>query len=368
MKRLWVATDADTLASLRGAGKEAMALDAFTDPQDVEIVLVGPGAKEAMFALRAHGVPAERLSWFGDGRIKHFHWDNHRPLSHFSEPREFKYLPCGISGMTNVVQWRLPEVGVVAGPFGCGKTLFVTVLAQDFVRQSGLPALLTCWEDEEDEIRAGVQKYRDTAANFRPDEGALRDKFLDMIHVTAVDEDRNRRISEHFERVQYYAKRFGTKFFVLDPWNEFDHERHSKQTEGDYVINVLTTAKRMAAELKIIMLFTTHVSAEFISPTGDIKPFRLSNAFGSSQFGNQAHRGFCVVRSKKWGEQSHMVVRHDKAKQEHMFARNDDGDFKLVRKRMGIRETMVFEYSSKTNCLYWDRAISESDEVRKIWG
>jgi hypothetical protein len=329
--------------------------------QASELIFTGPKARDRMKEARELGVPAEKLSWQDGDEVRDFMWEGYRWADDLPDTPEDKYLICGIDGLGKRVNWRLPELVIVAGPAGHGKSLFCQVLAQDFVCRNDQWASLTCWEDQAEEIRDGLKLYRDSTIVPAHRKGDFTSRF----RITIPEDDSEREISKHFERIEYEAKRFGIKFFVLDPWNEFDHRKHSQQTQADYVIRVLTDGAILANKLKIIILITTHVSAEFISQSDEFKPFRLANAFGTSQFGNKAHRGFCVVRTKQWSPASHMVVRQDKVKLENKLAFDHDGAPTLLKRRMGYTDTMAFTFDPKSNTLHYDEAWSV--EARKKW-
>lgn len=327
-----------------------------------EIILDGALAVSRMEHLRSRGIAAERLSWRDpDGRIFDFLWRHQRWAGDLPKTPADKYLICGLDGLGTRVNWRLPELVLVAGPYASGKSLFAQILAQDFVCRNDQWASLTCWEDQVDEIRDGLVKYRD--ATIVPEH--MRSGFIDRFRLTLVDDDTEREISEHFKRIEYEAKRFGIKFFVLDPWNEFDHRKSHRQTEGEYVIRVMTEATSLCNRLGIILVITTHVSAEFVSHGNkDFAPFRISNAFGTSQFGNKVHRGFCVTRSRKWNPLSHMIVRQDKVKLENKIT-IVDGKPIVLKKRMGYPDTMAFVFDPNCNTIHHDEDITV--EARKIW-
>lgn len=329
--------------------------------QASELIFIGPRALERMQEARELGVSPEKLSWQDGDKIRDFEWRGYRWADDLPPTPENKFLTCGIDGLGKRVNWRFPELVIVAGPSGHGKSLFCQVLAQDFVNRNDQWASLTCWEDQVDEVRDGLVLYRDSTVV--PDH-RKRD-FVGRFRLTLAEEDSEREISKHFERIEYEAKRFGIKFFVLDPWNEFDHRVHNKQTQADYVIRVLTDAAALANKLKVIIIITTHVSSEFISQTKEFKPFRLANAFGTSQFGNKAHRGFCVVRTKQWNPASHMIVRQDKVKLENKIVFAADGKPQLLKKRMGYTDTMAFLFDPKSNTLHYDEMNSQ--EARKTW-
>ena len=315
MHKVFLAIDDVGVAEAVALGAQPLRFDENAPlPSADEYVVCGAQAKSIMFDLRGRLVEPEKLSWLQNGKIRDFYWDRHQPLVDrvALKPPSQPYLACGVSGLSAVMQWRSHELGLIAGPHSQGKSMLAQILAQDFAHRHGAVVSLTCWEDEEEQMLKGFERYRNTV--MRDD--SKRENFLHQFRTTVIDDNFDRKISEHFDRIEYEAKRFGVKFFILDPWNEFDHEKGMGQTEAEYVIAVMTRAARLTRKLNIIILFTTHVSTEFVSiKSNEVKPFKINNAFGSSQFGNKVHRGFCVARTSRWGEQTHMVVRHDKAKE-----------------------------------------------------
>lgn len=360
MKRAYIATTEQALQKAKEYGRTPVYMHDTRELIEAdEFVFIGPRAQEMMHERRSRGLPAEELSWF-DGEadaIRHFHSDRLWTAGEVPDWKPGEYKRCTIDGLGKFVRWRLPEVIVTAGPYSSGKSLFSQILVQDFVRSTGLPVSIFAWEDSAEKLRAGFIRYRDTV--MRDEGGDAVETFLNKITLAKIDSSQDRLLSDYLDLVEYQAKRFGTKFFVLDPWNEFDHQKHSRQTETEYVREVMKAVRRLADKLSIIININTHVSAEFIGNEGSIKPFKIAHSFGSSQFANKADRGFCVVRTKKFSEDGsyHMLVRQDKVKEEDQPGM----------KAMGRRVTMLFRYSHSHNTIYYDGKKSEEEAVQKIW-
>jgi archaellum biogenesis ATPase FlaH len=330
------------------------------------IIFAGAKAKDRMRDVRSAGIAPKHLWWLdGAGRERDFGWGPHKWLSDITNPPDEKYLTCGITKLGGIVNWRLPELVVVAGPYAAGKSLFCQILAQDFVYRNDSYASLTCWEDQADEIRDGAIRYRDSTIV----DDARRKDFLNRFRTIDVTDDSERKMSEHFLRIEEETTQLGIRFHVLDPWNEFLDERKResyRQTDGEYVIDVLTKAAKLVNKLKIILIITTHVAAEYISQGKELKTFRIANAFGTSQFGNKAHRAFCITRTRMWDEvRSHMIVRQDKVKLEDKIYCRDDGSVHVLKKRMGIQDTLGFKFDPRANTL--DHDLSATTEARKLW-
>ena len=363
MSRVYIATSEQAYEQAQRNGHLPVYLYGI-EPKDLsadEYVFVGPDAYKLMHEVRARGVPAHELSWWNTSvdvdRICDFHWELSAPASEVADWVPGQYLRCSIDGLGKFVRWRLPELVITAGPYSGGKSLFSQILVQDFVRSTGHPASIFAWEDSAEKLRAGFIRYRDTV--MRDEGGDVVKTFLDKIRIAKIDNARDRLLSDYFDLAEYQARRFGTKFFVFDPWNEFDHQKHSRQSETEYVREVMKAARRLIDRNKIIANFNTHVSAEFVGSDGSIKPFKAIHSFGSSQFANKSDRSFCVMRTKNFSEDGsyHMLVRQDKVKEEDHPGQE----------AMGKRATMLFQYSHRSNTIYYDGNKSSDEAVQKIW-
>lgn len=360
MTRVYIATTPQALEKAKHYGQQpCFAIDHPEAIEADEYVVVGEGAKAAMEQLRARGLAPHELSWF-DGEtetLRHYHWDLYGSAQEIENWRPGQYQRCGIDGLGKVLRWRQSELVITAGPYSGGKSLFTQILAQDYVRMTGEAASICAWEDSGPRIKAGLIRYRDTVMQTESDK--IRDGFLGKFHIAKIDSSKDRYLSEYMELVRYLVKRFGVRYHVFDPWNEFDHQRHAKQNETEYVREVMKAFRRLVDELRIIMNITTHVGAEYIGNDGSIKPFRVAHSFGSSQFANKMDRGFCVMRTDKWAEEgeSHMLVRQDKVKEEDQPGME----------AMGKKATMLFKYHSPNNQIYYDGKMSAEESVQKIW-
>jgi hypothetical protein len=118
---------------------------------------------------------------------------------------------------------------------------------------------------------------------------------------------------------------YGTNFFVLDPWSEFDHERYNHENETEYCKRIMRELNKLSLELGVIFVVVTHIPKAKYSDDGSIKPFRTADAMGSVQFGSSASRGICVLRAKVkkhlGDDRDYLVVHFDKIKIERSMGR-----------------------------------------------
>ncbi len=356
---------------LSGAG------EGMPDMRDMEIVVVGRNgdAKKAAFELASRGIAQAKLNYVeADGQNtladllknpRHLYWDDVRPLAHAPAEDSITVYRSGIPCLDANVKWRLPELCVTAGPYASGKSLLAQILAINFVCENGedgwgeqydqygvvlpkLPgcnALLCSWEDM-------PAKMRDNASKIASARGRDAGDILERVHYVCRDPNEDRLIAWFVDIVRYHHDRYNTRFFVLDPWNEIDHVKEARQSETDYVRDMMKAFRRLVDELKIILNVVTHVPAKLVRQDGAIEPFRLAHAFGSSQFANKADRGFCVVRSKTLShdQSDRMAIRFDKVK---------------IEPDMGVTGSVAFRYDRERCDLHYDAEATE--ELRGIW-
>lgn len=317
---------------------------------DDDVLVVGDGSYDIAMNLIKSGMKPWNVSFINNSRS----WEI---LSAFSKDyvslrdaasEDFKVYPSGIGFLDKNLGWgwRMSELVIVAGPYSSGKSTISQVMAAHFVngagRQFGSGALLCSWEDVAAEVRRNISAFGKT--HNCPD-------LLDAIHVVRRPPDADRKIAWYMDLVEYHHAKYGTKFFLLDPWNEMDHEKLKSQQETEYTRELMKEFRRLVSGTGIILLITTHVSSQYIKGNGEIEAFKIGHSFGSSQFGNKADRGLCVVRSKKFDKvNGHAILRLDKSKVERL---------------MGKKGTIAARFNSNTFDLEYDGFATQ--EVSDIW-
>jgi AAA domain len=272
MRRVVLTDDAAIIAALQASNVTAydLATEAMPDLRDAEVIVLGkPGmAKAGALSLVARGVsdcnvhyaditnPA--AAYAALTKPRHLHWDDARPLADISAPVDFPTFECGLPFLDTNLKWRETELDLMAGAYGSGKSILAQMLGLRFLithgEKLGCTALFCSWEDNEGEIKRNVQAH----ADFYRIDGS---RLIRDIHAVVRPASEDRFIGWYMNLVRYYARKFNTKFFVCDPWNEFDHQKIRGQSETEYVLDIMKDFRRLVDELKIIMLIVTHVGA-----------------------------------------------------------------------------------------------------------
>lgn len=359
-RRIFLSNNEEHLNALRAAEiRDTYALsDAGNfDLSNCEIVVVdyGDDAKDNALKLAERGVPQTSLSYIDlrpnelvtRREPKHLFWDDVIWLSEVEE-EDFPTYPSGIDFLDINLgwRWRVPELVIIAGPYGCGKSTFGQYLAANFVngvgRQFKSGAMLCSWEDLSSEVRRNI-------ATFGRNHDAT--DLLNKIAFVRRDPNEDRFISWYIDLVRYHRKRYGTMFFFLDPWNEMDHQKAPMQNETEYTREIMKEFRRVVDVEQIILVIATHVSAKYIKGNGDIEPFKIGHAFGSSNFGAKADRGICLAQSKKWDSvNGHAIIRHDKSK---------------IKRKMGKTGTVAARFDDRKFRYEYDSYVTEA--VKDVW-
>jgi archaellum biogenesis ATPase FlaH len=247
--------------------------------------------------------------------------------------------------------WRLPELGIVAGPYTSGKSLWLQQLAFSFVVTNGdlldTGALICGWEDDPSWMHLSLNGF---AGGYERHHG-LDPDWRHRVDYVRRPADADRLVKWYIDLVAHHHAKFGTRFFTLDPWNEMDHVKDIRQIETEYIREMMKEFRRLVDKLQIILIIATHVPAKMIRGDGSIEPFRIAHSFGSSQFANKADRGMCVVRSKKFEKEvGHLIMHLDKSK---------------VEKRMGTKGTIAARWNERDGWFDYDANVTA--EVQDIW-
>jgi len=262
--------------------------------------------------------------------------DVHRPES----------VPAYLSGwdfLKPYLRWTVPEFVVFVGPYAGGKSALAQMLAADFAdvagRELDATSSICAWEDADWRVRRNLERFAATREERDPRKGPEH-RVVSLLHRVRHITRRPgelRSIDWYLERAELQVRRYNTRFFVFDPWNEADHVKDRNDSETEYVNKMLRDLREFTAVHKVILCVVTHVSGKSFTDEGKLKPFRVANAHGSSHFGKKCDRGLCVARTRALaGGQDRMIIRFDKAKDEESMG--DIGDIAVAfdRERMDL--------------------------------
>jgi len=278
-------------------------------------------------------------------------------------------IPAGPSWAFRNIVFRRRELVVVAGPYGCGKSTLMQYLGFHWCRGPGavyeagsdkvglyrkIPVWFCTWEDDAVEQRVQAERFAASHAATVPGHRHVSaEDLLDMVLYTRPEFNLDRDLTWYVMRARHMAQKYGTNYFVLDPWSEFDHVMDHGENETQYVKRIMKVLGKLSTELNAVFVVVTHITKSKYSDDMGVKPFRVADSMGSVQFGSTATRGLCVVRtSVLTGNDDHMVVYFDKVK---------------IERNMGkAREIIALRLDADRHELFEDPGATM--EVANMWG
>ncbi len=162
-------------------------------------------------------------------------------------------------------------------------------------RARDLRASVCAWEDRRIDYRARLAAHATAgrASGFDRDIAFIEQCFT-WIDPYQVDD---RGIAQYIEHVRYLTKALGIKIHLFDPWNSHDYAMGVGEAEHLYIRRVLTLLTALSKELGVLIIVVAHLTKGSSAEAGRIKPFKVSEAAGSKDFGARAEAGICVARS-----------------------------------------------------------------------
>lgn len=290
-------------------------------------------------------------------------WAEERPFAEWTFPAVEQGVSSGIHFLDDHLRWTdQGELVIVAGPYGSGKSSVTRLLAMSWAdhvgRKTGKSVSICGWEDRGEIVAREVARYAlgGDVGRLTSDQWKRLEDMRQRVRWTQRLEGEERLLAWYAAMVEHRATRHNVGFFVFDPWNEHDAQKDIRQTETDYVRDMMKEFQAMARRLKIIIVIVTHVSAKLYDEKGGIRPFRIAHAAGSSAFGAKATRGICVLRTtdlrdvSDTGAGDHTILYFDKNK---------------VEEQMGARGPVACLFDPTRMHLHYD--VGATMQVKTIW-
>lgn len=214
--------------------------------------------------------------------------------------------PSGFKGLDDQLKFAivLPELMVVTGAPGSGKSEWAVILGANLANYHKLPGAILQFEDRPTRVRDTLRRYAvgtvpgitnrtDAQAwidqwfrTMEPDQNLEADQDLDLVWLTAT--------------IREARVRHGCRWIILDPWNEIEHCWDRTQNEASYTNDALRKLKRIARAYQILLIIVAHPSKEG-GRVKEIQELDLYCISGASAWANKADHGIIVHRPDKAG-------------------------------------------------------------------
>lgn len=234
------------------------------------------------------------------------------PFSSIPEAGYRNAYRSGWVGLDDHLKIVPPELIVVTGSPGSGKSQWTLALVANLARNYGLKGAVLQFEDNVERNRFDLIRYalnRDNPAQTivpgNPEADAAARAWVDQWFITIspsedVDTSVDYNLAWLQEAVEEAATRHGCKWVLIDPWNEIEHIWSRTENEAKYTNDALRMLKRLARRYQIALIVVTHPSKEG-GKLKNIEEMSLYDIAGAAAWKNKADHGIIIQRNMDSG-------------------------------------------------------------------
>jgi len=209
----------------------------------------------------------------------------------------------GFPGLHEHYRLRVGDLAIVTGIPSHGKSSFVGDIACRMALRHKWPVCFAAFEqnptlDHRRMLRTwfggGLVKDLDRETLEKSD------RWIDEYFSFVVpDDDSYPTLAWVMERFAASALRYGTRMFVLDPWNELEHDRPNGVSLTEYVGTALRDFKAFARKYESHVVIVAHPAKLRRDPDGKYPIPSLYDISDSSHWYNKADVGIVVHRKNE---------------------------------------------------------------------
>lgn len=217
----------------------------------------------------------------------------------------------GWGGLDEHIRLRSPELVIITGASGSGKSQFALNVGANLARLHELKGALLQFEDHPERNREDLVLYAKAWANEIGDpEQWVSTMFRTIAPPEVTGDDERYTLGWLTETIREAARAHDCKWVVIDPWNEVEHLWGRSENESAYTNRALAELKSLARLLQIMLIVVTHPN-KFGAVKTDINEMTLYDAAGSAAWRNKADHGIIMVRAEGSND---VYVKIDKVK------------------------------------------------------
>jgi len=196
-----------------------------------------------------------------------------------------------------------PELIVVTGEPGSGKSEFAAVFGANLANYHGLPGAILQFEDRSSRVRDTLVRYAMSQVPSCKDSRQRAQEWVDQYFRTIepeqnIDLDVDYNLEWLQSTLREARTRHGCRWAIIDPWNELEHIWDRTQSEAVYTNDALRRIKRLSRAYQMIIFIVAHPSKEG-GRVKEIADLDLYCIAGSAAWNNKADHGIIVHRPDK---------------------------------------------------------------------
>lgn len=216
-------------------------------------------------------------------------------LSELPEPARLELWDAGLSGMVRLAPTHL---SVVTGHGGHGKTRFMAQVWAHIAKEEGLRVAVCTMETlAKPGYRSYLRevKYGAGEAAIPEYDKAQLDRWIEDHYRFIQHPQRKPGLKWLLDVAEVAVVREGCRAVVIDPWNKLERGRPDRQSETDYIGEVLDELMLFATDLNCHVQVIAH-PAKALSFEARKHPPRLEDIAGSKAWDTKPDQGFCLWR------------------------------------------------------------------------
>jgi twinkle protein len=238
-------------------------------------------------------------------------------FSEIPNPGEAPRYSSGWRDMDKHLMICPPELMVVTGTPGAGKSQWTLALCCNLARLHGLKGTILQFEDKPYRNKRDLLRYAEAWAN--QEKGGIAERpaaWVDRMFRTispdeSADGDTDFDLKWVRSAIEEAATRHNNKWILIDPWNEVEHVWKVNETETAYTNQALRDLKKLSRQFQVAIIIVTHPSKSS-GMTKTVDDFTLYDISGSQAWANKADHGIIVHRADKQSVET--FVKIDKCK------------------------------------------------------
>lgn len=189
----------------------------------------------------------------------------------------------------HMFRFTFPELMVVAGNYGAGKSSWVAWFTCEMARLHGVTTTFLRLEEKRKHLRPNYVNY---AVSHGIDPYEFQRKFVTLKDSSSLPSE-CLDLAWVESKMEVSARKFGSRLFVIDPWNELEHNFKFGQSETNYTAEALTRLKRKAGSLNMSLVIAAHFGKAATEKAVD--DITASDVSGSQNWGNKADHAVLLM-------------------------------------------------------------------------
>lgn len=204
-------------------------------------------------------------------------------------------------GLAENLRINLPELMVVTGAPGSGKSQWSLGLCAILAERHNMPGAILQFEDQPRRNLEDLMRFRMRGVKQPTPEDVARAEiwvqqmFRTIQPAESLDDDVDYTFAWLKEAISEAVKRHGAKWVLIDPWNEIEHVWGVNESETRYTNEALRQVKRLARAYQIAIIIVVHPTKS-AGLQRNIEEMSIYDASGSAAFKNKADHGIVVFR------------------------------------------------------------------------